>query len=99
MTRVTQETARGGVRGGGQEQTDHVLALPEMVVEEYLAHYRHDVEASVNKTRGAIDDLRRLAPDWHGQVPRSCLSRRDGREKPPGQARADLPNTSDPGVG
>ena len=51
------------------EQTGHDLVLPEMVVEEYLAHYRHDVQVAAKKARDAIDHLRRLFPSWHGQAP------------------------------
>jgi hypothetical protein len=70
------------------EQTDHDLVLPEMVVEEYLAHYRHDVQVAAKKARDAIDYLRRLFPSWHGQVPSfgsvdqmAETSRRDQLEK------------------
>ena len=34
------------------EQAGHDLVLPEMVAEEYLAHYRHDVEDAAEKARG-----------------------------------------------
>jgi hypothetical protein len=47
----------------------HDLVLPEMVVEEYLAHYRHEVEVEVKKARDAIDNQRRLYPSWRGQAP------------------------------
>jgi len=65
------------------EQTDHDLVLPEMVVEEYLAHYRRDVEDAIKKARDAIDDLRRLP---------ACARRRAAhRDRPPGSGHGELP--------
>lgn len=51
------------------EQTGHDLVLPEMVIEEYLAHYRRDVQVAAKKARDAIDRLRHLFPSWPGQAP------------------------------
>ncbi len=51
------------------EQTGHELVLPEFVVEEYLAHYRHKVDVVTNKARDAIDALRHLYPSWPGEAP------------------------------
>ncbi len=51
------------------EQTGHDLVLPEMVVEEYLAHYRRDIQDAAKQARDAIDRLRRLFPSWPGQAP------------------------------
>lgn len=70
------------------EQTGHDLVLPEMVIEEYLAHYRRDVQVAAKKARDAIDRLRRLFPSWPGQAPSfgsvdemAEKSRRDQLEK------------------
>ena len=54
------------------EEAGHDLVLPEMVAEEYLAHYRHDVEDAAEKARGGIDELRRLVPRWPGDTYYSC---------------------------
>jgi PIN domain len=62
------------------EQTSHELMLPEIAVEEYLAHYRHKVEVIAKRAKDAVDDLRNLAPDWHGRVP-SLLSVGEMAEK------------------
>jgi hypothetical protein len=51
------------------EQTDHELMLPEMVVEEYLSHYRRDVEVATKKAKDAFNDLRRQYPSWRGLAP------------------------------
>jgi hypothetical protein len=51
------------------EEAGHDLVLPEMVVEEYLAHYLQDVQVAVKKARDAIDHLHRLIPSWRGQAP------------------------------
>jgi PIN domain len=45
--------------------TGHELVMPEIVVEEYLAHYRQEVEVAAKKARDAISDLRRLVPSWY----------------------------------
>lgn len=46
------------------EQTGHDLVLPEVVVEEYMAHYAHEVELAAKKVRDGVDELRRLIPRW-----------------------------------
>jgi hypothetical protein len=51
------------------QETRHDLVLPEMVVEEYLARYRHHVQVALKEASDAIDKLRHLFPSWHGQVP------------------------------
>ena len=53
------------------EQTGHGLMLPEVVADEYLADYRHQVEAAVNAARKDIDILQRLVPSWYGVGPLS----------------------------
>jgi PIN domain len=50
------------------QQTGHELVLPEMVVEEYVAHYRHEVELAVKLVRDGVDELRRLIPRWSGEA-------------------------------
>ena len=50
------------------EQTGHDLVLPEVVVEEYLAHYQHEIEQAVKRVRDGIDDLHRLIPSWAGET-------------------------------
>ena len=40
-----------------------------MVVEEYLSHYRRDVEVATKKARDAFNGLRRQYPSWRGLVP------------------------------
>jgi hypothetical protein len=50
------------------EQTGHDLVLPEMVAEEYLAHYRRDVEESTQRVKDGIDKLHRLVPRWPGET-------------------------------
>ena len=45
-------------------ETDHELVLPEMVVEEYLAHYRREVEVALQRVRETIEKLRQLVPSW-----------------------------------
>jgi PIN domain len=49
--------------------TGHELVLPEIVVEEYLADYRQQVEVAANTARRAIDNLRRLVPSWYSTAP------------------------------
>jgi PIN domain len=39
------------------EQAGHDLVLPEIVAEEYLAHYRRDVEETTERIRAGIDKL------------------------------------------
>ena len=46
------------------KHTGHDLVLPEIVVEEYLAHYRRDVQVAIKNAGDAIDQLRRLFPSW-----------------------------------
>jgi hypothetical protein len=50
------------------EQAGHDLVLPEMVAEEYLAHYRHDVEEAARKARDGFESLHRLVPRWPGDA-------------------------------
>jgi hypothetical protein len=51
------------------EETGHDLVLSEMVVEEYLAHYRHEIDVAVKKVGDGIDHLRQLVPSLPGQMP------------------------------
>ena len=51
------------------DQAGHDLVLPEMVAEEYLAHYRHDVEEAAKKAGDGIEALHRLVPRWPGDAP------------------------------
>ena len=48
------------------EDTGHEVVLPEMVLEEYLAHYRHDVGEAAHAARRGIRDLQRLVARWPG---------------------------------
>lgn len=50
------------------EQVGHDLVLPEMVAEEYLAHYRHDVQDAARKAGNGIEELHRLVPRWPGDA-------------------------------
>ena len=71
------------------EEAGHDLVLPEMVAEEYLAHYRHDVEDAAEKARGGIDELRRLVPRWPGDTG-SLRSVEEGAEQSRRAQLADL---------
>jgi len=71
------------------EQAGHDLVLPEMVAEEYLAHYRHEVEDAAEKARGGIDELRRLVPRWPGDTG-SLRSVEEGAEQSRRAQLADL---------
>ena len=46
------------------EQAGHELALPEIVLEEHLAHYRRDVEDAEARRRAAVSDLRNRLGRW-----------------------------------
>jgi hypothetical protein len=48
------------------EDTSHEVVLPEMVLEEYLAHYRHEVGEAAQAARKGIRDLQRLVTRWPG---------------------------------
>jgi len=50
------------------EDTCHEVVLPEMVLEEYLAHYRHDVGEAAHAARKGIRDLQRLVARWPGNA-------------------------------
>lgn len=50
------------------EQTGHDLVLPEVVAEEYLAHYQHEIGQAVKRVRDGIDDLHHLIPSWTGDT-------------------------------
>jgi PIN domain len=50
------------------EDTCHEVVLPEMVLEEYLAHYRHDVDEAARAARKGIRDLQRLVARWPGNA-------------------------------
>jgi hypothetical protein len=50
------------------EDSGHEVVLPEMVLEEYLAHYRHKVEVAATAARGGIVDLQRLVDHWPGNA-------------------------------
>jgi hypothetical protein len=50
------------------EQAGHGLVLPEMVAEEYLAHYRHDVEEAARRAGEGFEALHRLVPRWPGDA-------------------------------
>jgi hypothetical protein len=50
------------------EDTGHEVVLPEMVLEEYLAHYRHDVGEAAQAARKGIKDLQRLVARWPGNA-------------------------------
>ncbi|HEV2374315.1 MAG TPA: hypothetical protein VGS19_19420, partial [Streptosporangiaceae bacterium] len=43
-------------------ETDHRLWLPELVLEEHLAHYRRGVEAAESNRQTTESELRRLIP-------------------------------------
>jgi len=43
-------------------QTGHALCLPEIAMEEHLAHYRRDVEEADRKLRTAEAELKALVP-------------------------------------
>jgi len=49
------------------EQTGHQLWLPELVLEEHLAHYRREVEGASARCQKAESDLSRLIPGLHRQ--------------------------------
>ena len=51
------------------QETSHDLVLPQIVAEEYLARYRHDVQVALKQATDAIDKIRHLFPSWPGQVP------------------------------
>ncbi|MGR6998880.1 PIN domain-containing protein [Yinghuangia aomiensis] len=44
------------------------LCLPELVLEEHLAHYRHDVEDANRELAKAAATLRHLIPHWPGKI-------------------------------
>src|SRR5262249_6066423 len=59
----TQSTACGTLSSACEQSnspTAHTLALPEIALEEHLAHYRHAVEDADRRRRAATKDLRRL---------------------------------------
>jgi uncharacterized protein YihD (DUF1040 family) len=51
------------------KETGHELTLPEFVIEEHLARYRHDVQEAYHRAVGAIRDLKTLAPYCEGTKP------------------------------
>ena len=44
--------------------TGHSVALPSVVVEEFIAHYENDVSLIVQTIRKEVDRLRKLMPSW-----------------------------------
>jgi hypothetical protein len=50
------------------EDTGHKVVLPEMVLEEYLAHCRHDVGEAAQAARKGIRTLQRLVDRWPGNA-------------------------------
>lgn len=51
------------------QQTGHDLVLPEMVSEEHLARYRHEVESATVQVEKAERALHRLVPSWPVETP------------------------------
>ena len=49
-------------------ETGHDLVLPEVVAEEYMAHYQHEIRQALKGVRDGIDDLHRLIPSWTGET-------------------------------
>jgi PIN domain-containing protein len=40
------------------------ILLPQIVVDEFLAHRRHDVDAAIETARAAATKLAKLVPAW-----------------------------------
>jgi hypothetical protein len=50
-------------------QTGHTLELPEVALEEHLAHRRHAIEAAVLLVENDYRALKRLVPHWPYPLP------------------------------
>jgi hypothetical protein len=44
------------------------LVIPEVVRDEYLAHYEHDLQEACDKAKAAYAEVERLAPEWTRSV-------------------------------
>ena len=67
--------------------TGHRLALPALVIEEFLATYEHEIRARGAEIERKVAKLAGLAPQWQQQPPSTWPYeplKRGGRHRVPG---------------